>query len=697
MFKKLSDRFSPLLAFLSQPPIVLLVVSLLTYGIFIPLLKFFWDDMAIHWIANVYGAQGLQRYFSTNRPVWGFFYQLNYSLLGDSPWLWQIFGIFWRWAAATSLYYFLNLLWQCRKEPALWGALLFLVYPGFSQQSIAMVYGHFFLVLTCFFTSLALTQLALQDDQRHTRWLHLAALLLSAVNLFAMEYFFMLELLRLLLIWFGQASPDAIAERSKQKAPRKESLLPTLRVWAPYGLVLLLAIIWRVFIFNFQTENYQPQMLDLLRSQPLSGLWQLLILAIKDIYATQIAAWGQVFQFPSFIHFGRTAVLVIGIFSFLTMVYLSLTLSNQHFKNDLQKSNREWLKPGVIAALSGLILAGIAFWLTGLPVNLVFPYDRLTIPFMLSFSLLWVTFFFALPIKRPLRNTLLTLLVTLACAHQLQTGIKFQRDWDLQSRFFWQLTWRAPSLAPGTILFSHVLPITYLSDNSLSAALNWTYNPNGEGVGNTIAYILYYPSERLGGTLETLLPNQKIRHDLLVGDFEGNTSRSLALTYQPPGCLRILDPEIEGDNWMVPQQVRETIHLVDNDLVLPAPQAQPPPFLYQPEPEPNWCYYFEKADLARQFGNWQEVLRLSELAFGLKDQPNDPAEWMPFIEAYAHSGDWQTAISLTGKSAQISDVMQPVLCRLWQRIERETPVSGERTEVLQTIDDQLHCGLTTDS
>lgn len=689
MFKKFSDRFTPLLAFLSQPPVVLLVVSLLTYGIFIPLLKFFWDDMAIHWIANVYGVEGLQRYFSTNRPVWGFFYQLNYSLLGDSPWLWQIFGIFWRWAAATSLHYFLYLFWARRKEPALWAALLFLVYPGFAQQSIAMVYGHFFLILTCFFASMALTVLALQSSARQAFWLHFLATLLAALNLFAMEYFFLLELLRPLVIWYGTAH---------QIADRKARIFRTLRIWAPYALVWLAAVIWRVFIFNFQTQNYQPQMLTLLRNQPLSGLWQLLVLAVKDVYTTLIVAWGQVFQFSSFVGFGRNSLLMIAIFSSLTLVYLFLAFSSSHFKTGWEvKPGRVWLKPGLIIGLTGLILAGVAFWLTGLPVNLVFPFDRLTLPFMLSFSLLWVTFFYALPIKRPLRNTLLSILVMLACAHQLQTGVKFQRDWDLQSRFFWQLTWRAPTIEPGTVLFAHVLPITYSSDNSLSAALNWVYDPSGVKGDGAIPYILYYPSIRLGGSLGTLQPDLTIHHDQLVGSFEGNTSRSLALTYQPPGCLRILDPEIEADNWMVPLQVRETLDLVNNDLILPSSQARPPDFLYQPEPEPNWCYYFEKADLARQFGNWPEVLHLADLAFVLDDQPNDPAEWMPFIEAYAHSSDWQTAVSLAGKSAQITEVMQPVLCRLWQRIERETPASSERDHALMEMEKLLDCKLTADS
>ena len=40
----------------------------------------------------------------------------------------------------------------------------------------------------------------------------------------------------------------------------------------------------------------------------------------------------------------------------------------------------------------------------------------------------------------------------------------------------------------------------------------------------------------------------------------------------------------------------------------------PPPMLFGPEPPHTWCYYFQKADLARQRGDWDEVARLGDEA-----------------------------------------------------------------------------------
>jgi len=678
MSAKLFSKFKPVISFLFRPPIVLLGVGLLTYGVFIPLLNFFWDDLSIHWIADVYGGAGLERYFSTNRPVWGLFYRLNTSLIGHTPWLWQIFGLFWRWVAGTGLYFLLKQLFRERKEPALWGSLLFMVYPGFSQQFIAMVYGHFFLILSVFFYSLNFSLKALELEQTAKRrfFLLTLALLLSFINLFSMEYFFMLELVRPVMMWIKLGSES-----------RFRLLKRTLLHWIPYLILFLAAGYWRAFIFNYQTENYDPKFLSALTSQPLVALGNFSLRILLDFKNTILMPWINAFSLPDSATFGTMALLLVTIFSFLTLGFL-LILSFFHLRKQ-QDSKYPFLLRGLVLALLAFLLAGVPFWLTDLPVNLVFPYDRFTIPSMLAFSLLWVTLLFAIPIPAQIRRVLFVVLITFSSAYQLQTGIKYQRDWEQQSRLFWQLTWRAPSIQPGTILFAHELPLTYFSDGTLTSALNWIYNPAPGS--DQIAYAFYYPTLRLGGTIESLQPNQSVSHDLLVGRFQGNTSQSMALFYQPPACLRILDPELEAENWMVPLQVRETIHLTSKGNILGSKQTIPPGFLYGSEPEHNWCYYYEKADLAAQTGDWETVVTLADTAFKLDDHPNDPAERIPFIEAFAHTGDWSQAINLTNDSAQTSPLTHPVLCLLWDRIERETQESLERAESIALIREQLSC------
>lgn len=138
-------------------PFLLLAVGLLAYGLLIPWLGLYWDDYPLTWIAETFGNAGLERYFSTNRPLWGLFYQASHNLLGSQPWQWQAFGIFWRWVSALLFWLLVRRLLPRDKTSAVIApiaALFLLLYPGFGQQAIGMVYGHFFLVMAVFFFSL---------------------------------------------------------------------------------------------------------------------------------------------------------------------------------------------------------------------------------------------------------------------------------------------------------------------------------------------------------------------------------------------------------------------------------------------------------------------------------------------------------------------------------------------------------------
>jgi hypothetical protein len=85
------------------------------------------------------------------------------------------------------------------------------------------------------------------------------------------------------------------------------------------------------------------------------------------------------------------------------------------------------------------------------------------------------------------------------------------------------------------------------------------------------------------------------------------------------------------------------------------------------------------------------VVALAELAFNSGDYPNDPAERLPFIEGFAHRENWSRAIELSEETRAITPAMQPVLCRLWQRIARETLPEPEQAEALQHIREANQC------
>ena len=137
--------------------------------------------------------------------------------------------------------------------------------------------------------------------------------------------------------------------------------------------------------------------------------------------------------------------------------------------------------------------------------------------------------------------------------------------------------------------------------------------------------------------------------------------------------------------------MREASALSNPNQILDSSEAVLPA-IYQPEPAHGWCYYFEKADLARQFGRWEEVVRLGERAFKLSDHPNNPVERFVFIEGYAHVGDWNRALKLSKESYQVSkEYVGPLLCKLWKRIESGTADSMEKTQALAEVKTIFAC------
>ncbi|HAV78106.1 MAG TPA: hypothetical protein DCX53_12220, partial [Anaerolineae bacterium] len=172
----------------------------------------------------------------------------------------------------------------------------------------------------------------------------------------------------------------------------------------------------------------------------------------------------------------------------------------------------------------------------------------------------------------------------------------------------------------------------------------------------------------------------------------------------PPSCLRLLEPDLDSNNRFILDEslMREASALSNADRIT-AQQTAVLPAIYGPEQEHGWCYYFQKADLARQMGEWGEVVTLGEKAFALDDFPNNPVERFVFIEGYTHTGDWKRALQLSRESYRVSkEYVGPLLCQLWKRIEAETAqslerdaLSGEavlkRSEVLAEVQDTFMC------
>jgi len=497
-----------------------------------------------------------------------------------------------------------------------------------------------------------------------------------------LEYFFFLELIRPFFI-LAFLKQNSLLQ--KQSGWRNISIQTFLK-WLPYLAVWLADVFYRMFVFS--NLAYQNTQLDNLRSQPLSAGLALIQAIFSDLWLVSVKAWFQVFQYPGFSIAGPLTALFFAGIVVITGLIVFFLLWRTHTDEPLPIPERAFWP--VILGIVAMLVAGGPYWLANLELTLGFPANRFTISFILGVSLLFAGLLELLPAR--LRILFVVSFVALAGGRQALWADSFRRDWNTQKEMFWQMTWRAPGLMPNTTVLMNQGPLNYYADNSLAATLNWIYDP--ENRSSNIHYVLFFPTSRIDtGSMPGFEPGLAINYNYLIGKFSGNTSQTVVFYYEPPGCLRLVDPEIDSQNRLIPDStmLRDAAKLSSSAWIT-SEKTSHMPDVYFPEPTHGWCYYFEQADLARQMRDWERVGKLGDEAFSLTDYPNDPVERFVFIEGYAHLGNWERAKELAIQSYKVSpNYVGPLLCKLLDRIDREVPAGNDKESSLNDLNTKFSC------
>ncbi len=663
------------------------VIAFLAYGLFIFQHGYYWDDWAFSWIRNHLGTAGLIEQFAVNRPVRAH-WESALSFLGYNPANWQIYALLTRWAASLIFLWVLNLLWEKKPSQNALASFFFLLYPGFTQQSLAITYQFFWTLYIFYFLSLALMLSALQKPYYRMPKL-IVSLLLTTYTLFGLEYFFGLELTRIIFIWIALTAIYTNPQKRLQKS---------FLFYIPYLVTLGGYLYWRVFLYKDTIYKAKDQI-----SISIGSIWNQLL---DTLPLVSIQAWLKVFSQPFGGESGLSprlalAMGIIIIAGTLLLASLFKFKSAREAEVSTQKNNRDWL----LLSTALILAAGIPFYAVNFPVRLTFPEDRFTFPFMVGVSML-LAWLFSLIKNKHQRFTLAALLISLAVTTHIYNGDIYRREWRLQRYFAQQLFWRAPDIAPGTLILAEDKGIfPHNDDEAFAFLVNWAYNP--EQTQTKLDYEYFYISARLGKELPTLTANEPIFKDHFAATFEGNTNQVLVLHFSPPSCLRILDPIYDADVLLAPRGVEEVAtgtltlpHVLEPALPLSNPREliaksndefTPPEWLFGTEPERNWCYYFEKADLARQNEDWEKITKLGDKAFAIPYAPADAAEYLPFIEAYARLGRYDDAQELTKIAAEKNPIVRPMLCSLWQRITEDGALGKSYTLLTEMQNELTYC------
>jgi hypothetical protein len=614
--------------FFSSKLFMLLVITGLVYLLFIPQMGYFNDDWYLMYAAEASGAGVFRDIFIVDRPMREFVMSPAYLLFGDNPILYNISALSFRALSAVFFYWVLSTLWKNQKNVAWLGALLYLIYPGFLSQFNGIDYQSQMVSLAFMMLSLALTILAYQTQKTSLRIiLFFLTTLATTFYLGLVEYFVGMEVLKVAVF-----AMLVFRDEKNWMARIKKTLL-----WGLYsGFTAMPFLIWRLFFFESQRGATD---IDFKLGGFLSDPFGFLLKWITSLFADA----GEVTFFAYFQPLQRlangftTSQWLLGIaIAVLVLIFVGFTLKkNENFEET--KNKFDWRIEAIWLGFIMIIFGLLPVILVGRDVDFK-SFSRYALAPSIGVVLLWQAGLAFLPLEK-LRNFLLFTLIGISSLPHYANGLVRANETQATRNFWWQVSWRIPQMGTGTTLITHY---------SVAAEEDYfTWGP---------ANLIYHPGsdheKYVQPAIYALLLDEKTIEKIFAREGQDYSERRSIRTYPnyrnililtqptPQSCVQVIDLlQVELSSYE-DERVREIASFSEADQIVLDDSFQTPPMIpFGSEPEHSWCYYYQIASYARQVGDWEQVSALGEAVFNLGLIAQDKIEWMPFIQAYADSGN----------------------------------------------------------
>ncbi len=624
-------------------PWLYLAACVLAYAPLIPWLGFYWDDWPIIlFIHNKQWGQ-LLTHFTYDRPFspWPFFI---IGQFGTHPLVWHISALLMRWLGMLGLAWAFKPLWPRQPRFIMYVALLFAVYPGYLTQPVSVTFATQLGAQMAFFLSLGAMGRATTQPERYWRYTA-AGLAAATVHMFTMEYFVGLDLLRVAFLWL-------IVRREHSNESISSSAKRVLAQWAPYLLVLAAWLFWRFWWLELPQEPYP---LELSRN-PLRLLAQRGPAALQDFWHALVSVWQQTLSANSWRAWALAAASA-GSFAWLLA------------RSRADEPHTEPLRQGAWLGIAAFFLGLLPIWITGNRGNEGDYGSRYLMAGLMGAALLvaWLLTKFIRSARW--RGVVLAALLGLAVGSHVHNAETYRQDWLTQRDFYWQLHWRAPGIAPGTAIITpdRLTPLT--GEPLLGAALNMLYPIRSAAP----VADLWNLELRYSHTLDPILRGERFDINYRGHLFRSQSPDSLLMVRIAPegGCLWTLG-EYDQFNPYLTEEERQVAVYSNPARILPA-GTPPDRNIFGQEPEHDWCYYYQQAQFANQFGDPATAVLAFSTAESRALQPALSIEWLPRVQAYLLLGEWAQAAEASQRALSDGPAASAMLCAMWADWRNQAP------------------------
>jgi hypothetical protein len=317
---------------------------------------------------------------------------------------------------------------------------------------------------------------------------------------------------------------------------------------------------------------------------------------------------------------------------------------------------------GVVAILLGTL----PVWMIDRQVSVGPLGSRFSLAALFGVSLFIVGFLEWLSPRSKVKLTIISLLIAVAIHANLHTAKAYQQSWEKQRAFYWQLYWRAPYVQPGTAFISNGEIFPFVGLYSTSMGIDLLYPPVDSP--QEVSYWFFSYWEQLYKIPKELLAGTILEGGLRNYVFRGDSKKAILLDFSPESnrCLQLISTRDENDPDL-PEFMRELLSVSNVARIErePLESWQPPASIFGSEPAHTWCTYFEKAELAQQYEDWEQIVRLMSEAQAQGFAPTDMKEYLPLLTAYLKTGRIEDARTLSLQMARLSNNIDDRVCTLW--------------------------------
>ena len=622
---------------------IVIGITFITHGSHLFKFGFYEDDWYLLWSGLTRGSKSIIHLFSMDRPFMGIVNYFDYLILGDNLTLWQLTAFGWRLLNSVLVLWLVSLIWPNNKFGNILIAVLVTIFPAYLDQPIVVNYKNYIMEYTIAIFSILISIYSLQCKKLWKKnLLLLIGVLSNFFYILLYEFMIGLEITRLCLIFYVIFKDFNFSMKSSDLYKN------TLISFAPYALVDVSFTYWRFFIFESARKTVsEGALISKIKGNPITFARNSIIEIFKDIFDTVILSWGVTFyKFITNVAYRDLFVaLILGVIS-LALLWLGILILNKNQNEFSSKENTALLIIGAISLLSGLFTIVIP----GRNVLLNHAYGRYSLHVTLGVAMFIVGFLNI--IKGKTKVVIFSLLVFLAVNTQYLNNLYYMNDWQVVQNTWWQIYWRVPQFKPDTLILLNGT-YEYTQDYEIWGPANILYYP--DSVSPQIdAEVLY------GGSVDAVLYN--LKDSDILRDISLDKDFSNTILFNKGGqfsCVQAID----GDFPIISSGSNDRIKLLSgassvNQIMIDNEYASILPSIFGEEPAHEWCYYYQKASLARQELNWDEVVRLGKEAQENGFTAYDASEWVIFVEANLIQGNrnqakWMSSIIKSDKHLKL--------------------------------------------